>query len=166
MNIYLSLNLSPSLPPSLSHTHTQLSKEIKSTAPFLIPFLKMSCIYFILWLDQGSFPAAIVKCLPLLSLIWFVCLLGVSDPHTHRYNRRIVAALTFCCIGDFCLVWAEVDDIFFLLGLAFFAVGHLLYTFAFGWTPFGLKEFVFSFSGGVALTAGMECFLITTCVYY
>jgi uncharacterized membrane protein YhhN len=117
--------------------------------PFLVPFLKMTCIHFILLLDKGSFPAAVVKCLPLLSLIWFVCLLGVSDPHIHRYNRRIVAALCWCCAGDLFLVWSEAKEVYFLLGLASFSVGHFVYTLAFGWRPFGLKEFLFTFSVGI-----------------
>jgi uncharacterized membrane protein YhhN len=128
---------------------TQLSKEIRSTMPFLVPFLKMTCIHFILMLDKGSLAAAVVKCLPLLSLVWFVCLLGVSDPHTHRYNRRIVAALCWCCAGDLFLVWSEDNELYFLLGLASFAVGHFVYTLAFGWRPFGLKEFLFTFSVGI-----------------
>ena len=136
-------------PHTHTHTSSQLSKEIRSTAPFLIPFLKMTCAYFVLLLDKGSFPAAVVKCLPLLSLIWFVCLLGVADPVAHRYNRRVATALVWCCCGDFFLVWSDANEIFFFLGLGCFAVGHAVYSHAFGWTPFGFKEFVFICSLGV-----------------
>lgn len=138
---------------SHTHTSTQLTKEVRSIAPFLVPFLKMTCIYFVLWLENGTFPAACVKCLPILSLIWFVCLLGVSDRYAHQYNRKITAALTLCCLGDFLLVWADKYEIFFLLGLGSFACAHVMYSFAFGWRPFGLKELVFSLSGGVVLTS-------------
>lgn len=137
----------------------QLTKEVRSIAPFLVPFLKMTCIYFILWLDQGSFPAAFIKCLPLLSLIWFVCLLGISDRQAHRYNRMILTALVLCCAGDFFLVWGDVNEAFFLLGLGFFGVGHIVYSFAFGWRPFGLKEFLFTFSLGLPLVAGVLSYL-------
>ena len=65
-----------------------------------------------------------------------------------------MAALSFCCVGDFFLVWSEREEVFFLLGLGSFAVGHVIYCFAFGWSPFGLKELVFSVSCGVVLTAG------------
>ena len=111
----------------------------------------MTCIYFVLWLDQGTFPAACIKCLPVLSLIWFVCLLGVSDPYVHQYNRKIAVALTLCSLGDFFLVWADQNEIFFLLGLGSFALAHVVYSFAFGWRPFGLKELVFCTSLGVVL---------------
>lgn len=121
--------------------------------PFLVPFLKMTCIYFVLLLEKGSFPAAVVKCLPLLSLIWFVCLLGVSDPVAHRYNRAVLAGLCVCCAGDFFLVWSEVKEIYFLLGLGCFAVGHFIYSIAFGWSPFGLKEFLFTFTVGIPALA-------------
>lgn len=133
----------------------QLSKEVRSTMPFLVPFLKMTCIYFVLWLDKGTLAAATVKCLPLLSLIWFVCLLGVADPVTHGYNRRIAIALAFCCAGDFFLVWSELSEIYFLLGLACFAVGHLIYSLAFGWAPFGRKELIFTLTVGIPVLAGV-----------
>ena len=118
----------------------------------------MTCIYFVLWLDQGSFPAAFVKCLPMLSLIWFVCLLGVSDSHMHQYNRKILTALVLCCIGDFSLVWAE-DEKFFLLGLGCFAIAHVIYSHAFGWQPFGLKELVFSLTLGLPITAAILSYI-------
>ena len=130
--------------------------------PFLVPFLKMTSIHFILLLDKGSFPAAVVKCLPLLSLIWFVCLLGVSDPTTHRYNRVIMTALVWCCAGDFFLVWSEENEIYFMLGLGCFAVGHFVYTLAFGWTPFGVKEFLFTFSVGIPALAGKRKLVVST----
>ena len=146
-----------------THTHThsvpQLTKEVRSIAPFLIPFLKMTCIYFVLWLDQGSFPAAFVKCLPMLSLIWFVCLLGVSDSHVHQYNRKILTALVLCCIGDFSLVWAEEDEKFFMLGMGCFAIAHIVYSHAFGWQPFGLKELVFNLTLGLPITAAILSYI-------
>ena len=121
----------------------------------------MTCIYFVLWLDNGTFPAACVKCLPLLSLIWFVCLLGVSDPLKHRYNRKIIAALISCCTGDFFLIWGENSQIYFILGLSCFAIGHIIYSFAFGWSPFGLKEFVFTFTVCLPVVAGIISYIVS-----
>ena len=110
----------------------------------------MSCVYFVLWLEQGTFAAAVVKCLPVLSLMWFVCLLGVSDTRANQYNRKILTALVLCCVGDFFLVWAD-QEVFFLLGMGSFAIAHLVYSHAFGWRPFGLKELVFSICCSVLL---------------
>ena len=62
-------------------------------------------------------------------------------------------ALVMCCVGDFLLVWAEQNEIFFLLGLWCFGIGHIIYSFAFGWRPFGLKELVFCQCVGVSVTA-------------
>lgn len=128
----------------------QLTKEVTSIAPFLIPFLKMSCVYFVLWLpeDQPSITAAFVKALPILSLIWFVCLQGVTGEVHHSYNRRILIGLVFSVIGDVCLVWQE-HMLLFLLGMVCFGFAQVSYILAFGFAPFGFKELVTCFTLGV-----------------
>ena len=133
-------------PPPLLLLRTQVVKEFRSIAPFLIPFLKMAAIYFVLWLpsDQPSPAAAFVKCLPILSLIWFVWLQG-----TNAYNLKILAALVLSCAGDALLVTGS--DLAFIAGMGCFGAGHLVYTLAFGLTPFGVKECVFSGSLGLAI---------------
>ncbi len=115
-----------------------------SIAPFLIPFMKMSCVYFVLWLpeDEPCISAAFVKALPILSLIWFVCLQGISGDPSHSYNRKILLGLVFSCCGDISLIWQTLDDSYFILGLACFLIAHIFYTVAFEFTPFGLKEFL------------------------
>ncbi len=121
----------------------QLTKEITSIAPFLIPFLKMCCVYFILWLPshQPTVTAAFVKILPILSLIWFVCLQGVSwQPH-HAYNRKILVGLVCSIAGDILLVWQH-ELLVFLAGMLCFGFAQLAYISAFGFAPFGLKELV------------------------
>lgn len=62
----------------------------------------------------------------------------------NRYNQWIIAGLITCALGDAVLVWQEVDDILFLLGMFFFGFGHVFYISAFGLTPFGVKEFFFA----------------------
>ena len=125
-------------------TYIQLTKEVGGIAPFLIPFMKMSCVYFVLWLpeDEPCISAAFVKALPILSLIWFVCLQGISGDPSHSYNRKILLGLVFSCCGDISLIWQNVDDSYFILGLACFLIAHIFYTLAFEFTPFGLKEFL------------------------
>ena len=103
----------------------------------------MSCVYFVLWLpeDQPSIAAAFVKILPILSLIWFVCLQGVSGKAHHSYNRKILAGLLCSIIGDIVLIWQQ-ELLLFLAGMLFFGIAHCAYTYAFGFAPFGLKELV------------------------
>ena len=107
----------------------------------------MSCIYFILWLPEGqpSVSAAFVKCLPILSLMWFVCLQGVSGDSANSYNQKVLTGLVLSCIGDALLIW-QANVLFFLVGMAFFGCAQIAYTTAFGFTPFGVKELAFSLS--------------------
>ena len=102
----------------------------------------MSCVYFVLWLpeDQPSATAAFVKCLPILALIWFVWLQGISGDGS-SYNQKILVGLVFSCLGDTLLVWQE-ELLVFLLGMGFFGCALVAYTFAFGFFPFGTKELV------------------------
>ena len=122
----------------------QLTKEVGSIAPFLVPFLKMACVYFVLWLpeDEPCISAAFVKALPILSLIWFVCLQGFSLDPSHSYNRKILFGLVLSCCGDVSLIWQNYDELFFMTGLGFFLLAHVCYTLAFEFRPFGLKEFL------------------------
>lgn len=109
----------------------------------------MSCIYFVLDLpeDQPSFTAAFVKALPVLSLAWLVCLqgigLGTGDLRNDyiTYNRRILCGLLFSAVGDTLLIW-QSQEIYFMLGMMFFGFAQGCYICAFGFSPFGLKEFV------------------------
>ena len=103
----------------------------------------MSCVYFVLWLpeDQPSITTAFVKILPILSLVWFVCLQGVSGEAQHSYNRKILVGLLFSIVGDTVLVWQQ-DIVMFLGGMLCFGFALLAYICAFGFTPFGLKELV------------------------
>ncbi len=120
-------------------------------APFLVPFLKMLCVYFVLDLpsNEPSLTSALVKALPILSLAWLVCLqgIGIGEPPNDYiiYNRRILCGLLLSCIGDIFLIWQQ-EELYFLIGMLFFAFAHVVYTVAFGFSsPFGLKEFILSF---------------------
>lgn len=107
-----------------------------------MPFFKCCTIYFVLWLPEHENPGvtpAVVKCLPVLSLMSFVFFQGVSS----SYNRKILSGLTLCCVGDALLVWQKAHEELFLLGMMMFTIGMCLYISAFGlFRPFGVKQFL------------------------
>lgn len=127
----------------------QIAKEIKCVAPFLAPFIKTCCIYFILELKQPSIFHATIKVLPIISLIVFVS--WVQRSHSNVYNKWILMGLIFGGIGDVALIWQETHMNFFLLGTSSFAIGHICYFTGFGFRPFGVKEFIFTVVTGIVV---------------
>jgi uncharacterized membrane protein YhhN len=115
----------------------------------------MACVYFVLDLpEEDPTPtAAFVKALPVLSLAWLVCLHGVrygNAPSTYvNYNRRILYGLLFSIAGDVLLVWQHYH-MYFMLGMICFACTQVCYILAFGFTPFGFKEFIPALAGLIA----------------
>ncbi|KAF0307455.1 Lysoplasmalogenase-like protein TMEM86A [Amphibalanus amphitrite] len=106
---------------------------IKSVGPKLVPFFKTAAVYFVLFIpeDRPSWLALVIKCLPILSLLIFVLLHGMSLGDEYAYARRIMLGLSCCMLGDALLVFPG----FFLEGMAAFAAGHLFYISAFGFKP-------------------------------
>jgi hypothetical protein len=53
---------------------------LKSVGPKLVPFFKTVAIYFVLFIpaERPSLFAMLIKCLPIISLIVFVLLHGMS----------------------------------------------------------------------------------------
>ncbi|XP_011050072.1 PREDICTED: lysoplasmalogenase-like protein TMEM86A isoform X2 [Acromyrmex echinatior] len=54
------------------------TQVIKSVGPKLVPFFKSVSVYFVLLAEQPSLLTACFKCLPIISLIIFVLLHGIS----------------------------------------------------------------------------------------
>ena len=129
----------------LCYAVKQVRKEAVSVGPFLAPFIKMACIYFVLDLpeDQPSLAAALVKCLPITSLMIFV---GAQGTRGNAYNQRILAGLALCCVGDAILIWQGKDITVFLLGMVFFSLAQVAYLSAFGFQIVGAKELLMSCS--------------------
>ena len=48
-----------------------------------------------------------------------------------NFARKILIALIFCFIGDISLMFQDKNDLYFLIGLSSFAVGHLFYVIAY-----------------------------------
>lgn len=97
-----------------------------------MPFLKTVAIYFVAWLpDVPSVFAALIKCLPIISLIVFVGFQGLSLEKKHDYQRRIFVGLLFSCLGDALLIWHEKH---FVTAMIAFAIAHISYIRAFGFS--------------------------------
>lgn len=111
--------------------------QLKSVGPKLVPFFKTVAIYFVLYGD-GAKPDSLIycaiKCLPVISLIIFVLLHGMSLADYYAYSRKILVGLVFSCIGDAFLVWKSSG--YFIHGLLMFALAQVMYTTAFGFRPF------------------------------
>nr|CAH7754355.1 unnamed protein product [Callosobruchus chinensis] len=111
--------------------------KVKNVGPKLVPFFKTVAIYFVIFIpqDKPSIFSTILKCLPILSLMLFVLLHGMSLGEEYKYSRRILSGLIFCCIGDALLVWNQYFDI----GMFAFIIGHVYYILAFGFKPLNLS---------------------------
>jgi len=128
---------------------------IKSAAPKLVPFFKTLGLYFVVFIPhtQPGYLAALLKCLPIISLIVFVIWYSKRNELKDKlFYQRIVTALIFCCLGDYCLIWPS----FFELGMICFAIGHIHYILAFGLEPLNLPAGLFVY----ALTIGGVLYML------
>nr|XP_004672745.1 lysoplasmalogenase [Jaculus jaculus] len=96
---------------------------------WLGPFILACSIYFLLWIpkEQPSWVSALVKSLPLLSLVVFLGAVASGG----AYTWLLQGALVCSAMGDACLIWPQA----FLHGMAAFAAAHFLYFCAFGLSP-------------------------------
>ncbi|XP_041472469.1 lysoplasmalogenase-like protein TMEM86A [Lytechinus variegatus] len=104
----------------------------RAVCPRLIPFINGTILYFLLR-PEPSWLAIACKCLPILCLCGFViheiylfCKQGFSV--FPKYHLAILTGLVLSCIGDGCLVYVNQ---YFIHGLLFFALAHVMYIFAF-----------------------------------
>ncbi|XP_030051271.1 lysoplasmalogenase TMEM86B [Microcaecilia unicolor] len=113
---------------------------VRSHALRLLPFVLSSAAFFTLCpppLEPGWF-SALMKCLPILSLTFFVLIHGISQGGPSPYAWKILLGLLFSAAGDACLVWPDL----FLHGMVLFGLAHLLYILAFGLRPFQIRLFL------------------------
>lgn len=111
------------------------TQVIKSVGPKLVPFFKSVSVYFVLLAEQPSLLTACFKCLPIISLIVFVLLHGISLSKEYTFSRRILTGLVFSCLGDALLVWPNC----FIAGMIMFAIAQIMYIYAFGFKPINLQ---------------------------
>ncbi|KAL3267300.1 hypothetical protein HHI36_011431 [Cryptolaemus montrouzieri] len=114
-----------------------VSLVVKNVGPKLVPFFKTVAIYFVISpsADNPTIFRTVLKCLPIISLMLFVLLQGMSFEEKFKYSRRILIGLVFCCFGDAFLVWPS----YFEVGMMAFALGHMNYILAFGFEPLNLS---------------------------
>ena len=126
---------------------------LKSVGPKLVPFFKTLAIYFVLFGDGSKLESIFycaIKCLPIISLIIFVLLHGMSFSEYYSYSRKILVGLVFSCFGDAFLVWKSLG--YFDHGVAMFAIAQMMYASAFGLTP-------------VNPSAGVACSVLAAMTY-
>ncbi|KAG9481603.1 hypothetical protein GDO78_010701 [Eleutherodactylus coqui] len=99
------------------------------------------CIYFVLWipLSEPGLYNAFIKCLPIVSLQFYVLIHSIGLCKISFYAQKIYLGLIFSAAGDICLVWPE----YFQLGMVMFGLAHIMYTTAFGFHPLNLRIFIF-----------------------
>jgi len=87
-----------------------------------VPFFKTATIYFVLFGDESrpeSPLCCFIKCLPIISLMFFVLLHGMSFSEYYSYSRKVLAGLVSSCVGDALMVWSTAG--YFIPGVAAFA---------------------------------------------
>lgn len=128
---------------------------LKSVGPKTVPFFKTVAIFFVLYgaEERSHIFFCIAKCLPIISLIIFVLLHGMSLNKYYRYSRQILTGLIFSVIGDALLVWKHTY-VNFELGLLSFAIAQTMYAQAFGWRPFN------PYAGVTFMVMGVILYLI------
>ncbi|XP_045481115.1 lysoplasmalogenase-like protein TMEM86A isoform X3 [Harmonia axyridis] len=139
--------------------------------PKLVPFFKTLAIYFVIFpsSDSPSIFGAVLKCLPIISLMLFILLQGINLGNRYKYSRRILTGLVFCCLGDALLVWPN----YFTAGMIAFAIGHVNYIIAFGFKPLNftvgvivlaldIAGIIYLFPGiqGIVLSFGVPVYII------
>ena len=101
--------------------------------------------------------------LPILVLLAFITAQGVLH---NSYNKWILLGLGACAVGDILLVWQNKDISIFLLGMLFFSLGNISYIIAFGFWPFGLKEFLLGTSVTSIILSCLSPYLKAPMSYY
>ncbi|XP_017778608.1 PREDICTED: lysoplasmalogenase-like protein TMEM86A isoform X2 [Nicrophorus vespilloides] len=129
----------------------------------LVPFFAAIILYFSVFIPhtEPTYLAALIKCLPIITLMIFVVWYSkFSNVRVQAYGRRIFFGLLFSCIGDYCLIWPD----YFPLGMLSFAIGHINYITAFGFStrnlPVAVVTYTITALGCLYLMPGLTGILI------
>ncbi|XP_044735579.1 lysoplasmalogenase-like protein TMEM86A [Chrysoperla carnea] len=131
---------------------TSPTQVLKSIGPKLVPFLKTSAVFFVLQsrIEKETWLYLLIKCIPILCLIMFVLLHGMSFSDEYAYSRRIILGLVFSCLGDALLVWPNSH---FLYGMVAFGIAHINYVAAFGFKPINLPLGIIMYCTTIAVNS-------------
>ncbi|XP_065344757.1 lysoplasmalogenase TMEM86A [Cloeon dipterum] len=138
---------------------------IRETLISLIPFLKCTIWYFIIWNQTPGLWNAVLKVLPVFSLLLFIYLRGKKE---HKWTRWIVLGLLVSTVGDVFMVWRSQ----LVNGMAAFALAQICYIKAFGFTPLkpaiGVILYLGSFGALALLIPGLrhDTFLLVGLPFY
>ncbi|XP_016952225.1 lysoplasmalogenase-like protein TMEM86A [Drosophila biarmipes] len=104
----------------------------RAQGPKLVPFLVTLVLYFSLVRKdpQGELWTTVLKCLPIVALMFYVVAKGISLKKGYRRSLWILLGLVFSCGGD-----ALLNINLFPFGMISFGVAHVFYISAFGWKP-------------------------------
>ncbi|KAH8313423.1 hypothetical protein KR067_005706, partial [Drosophila pandora] len=104
----------------------------KTHGPKLVPFLVTLVLYFSLVRKdpQGELWTTVLKCLPILALMFYIVTKELSLKKGYRRSLWILIGLIFSCGGD-----ALLNINLFPFGMVSFGVAHVFYISAFGWKP-------------------------------
>ncbi|EDV30555.1 uncharacterized protein Dana_GF22875, isoform A [Drosophila ananassae] len=111
---------------------SDFGKFAKTHGPKLVPFLVTLVFYFSLVRKdpQGELWTTVLKCLPILALVFYIVAKGLSLKKGYRRSLWILLGLIFSCGGD-----ALLNINLFPFGMVSFGVAHVFYISAFGWKP-------------------------------
>ncbi|XP_036674154.3 lysoplasmalogenase TMEM86A [Drosophila suzukii] len=105
---------------------------VKDQSQKLLPFLATLVLYFSLVRKdpRGELWTTVLKCLPIVALMFYVVAKGISLKKEYRRSLWILLGLVFSCGGD-----ALLNINLFPFGMISFGVAHVFYISAFGWKP-------------------------------
>jgi len=123
------------LEPTRPRNWTSPLTVLKSVGPKLVPFCKTVAIYFVLSLPETSpiLLRCLTKCAPIISLVIFVLLHGISLSKEYAFARAILCGLVMSLLGDVLLCYNLLK-----LGMLCFGLAHANYIRAFGLRPLKL----------------------------
>ncbi|XP_050101613.1 lysoplasmalogenase-like protein TMEM86A [Anopheles aquasalis] len=116
----------------------------------LIPFIVTTALYFVLieHTERGTTPSTVLKCMPIVSLLFFGALTDLQAKQARRYKRMIL-------LGLFCSSWGDLllNYNLFEAGMGAFGVAQICYVNAFGFQPLRPAVGVVLYAGGVLATS-------------
>lgn len=138
---------------SLCSSCYNIQKDGKVFSHKLTHFLIYVCLVSAFFLSQGldHTTQSVIKCCPAIFLSYLVLSNqfwvnsdGEKVSLTSRdFRNKIAIGLFFCAIGDFLLHMEDHpvhgNDLWFLLGLVSFLIGHIFFMFSLGKRSYALK---------------------------